>query len=104
MEPTMVVVEAELGWDGRLLGPVRVTGATGENAVPVDQLLAAGRVDELRLTFRPVLGGAGMATTLTTGSPFLAGSTRWRLADLTRGASGTCRLRYVRRGENDPVP
>ena len=97
----MVVVEAELGWDGRLLGPARVLGAARENA-PTDQLLAAGEGDELRLTFRPLLGGAGLAT-LTAGTPFPAGSTRWRLAELTRGTGGACRLRYVRCGGNDPV-
>ena len=99
----MVVVEAELGWDGRLLGPARVTGAAGKNAVPAEQLLAAGQVDELRLTLRPVLGGAGTMT-LTTGTPFPAGSTGWRLADLTRGTGGTCRLRYVRCDGNHPTP
>lgn len=116
----VTVAEAEIGWDGRLLGPARVflgvvDAADGGNA-DAAALLAADRVDELRLTLHPRLGGPGSgdagATGTTTGTltdgggdnaVFPPRSTAWRLVRMVRGAGGVCRLRYVRQREAAPA-
>ena len=112
-ETITVTVEAEIGWDGRLLGPARVLGGThGENSAAA--LLAADRVDELRLTLLPRLGDPDSADrptgTLTDGNDEGGdvifpprGSTAWRLVRMSRGAGGVCRLRYVRQRETTPA-
>ena len=101
----MVIVEAEIGWDGRLLAPPRVTGSQGSTAGDAAQLLAAGAVDELRLTLVPRLGGPNDGSgTLTNGTPFPAGSTAWELAEMRRLAGGRRRLRYVRALPFPPLP